>query len=213
MRRVAALSLAGLLTLVLCAACTNSTGGEATPTDTTADAPSGGSSSTPAPSSSGPTPTVEIPPRPRDLSLTGVEPCSLLTAPQLEQLASRFKFDEPPESDVRKNSKKYPFCSIEQSAEPFSAIDIVVATDEGIEPWLSGRRNVDAWLVTIAGYPAANYKLMGTEDEECVTSVGVADGQQLIVDLQPLVDTDYRQLCQVTEQVATWATQTLQTLR
>jgi hypothetical protein len=212
-RRGAILSLAGLLTLVLCGACIDSTGGEARPSDNTTDAPSGSPSSAPSPSSSGPVPTVEIPPRPRDLSLTGIEPCSLLTAPQLAQLASRFKFDEPPESDVRKNSGKHPYCTVEQSAEPFNAIDILVVTDEGIEPWLTGRRNVDAWLVSIAGYPAANYKLMGTEDEECVTSVGVADGQQLTVDLQTLVDTDYRQLCQVTEQVATWATQTLQTLR
>lgn len=164
-----------------------------------------------APTSSGSEPTVEIPPRPRDLSLDGVEPCSLLTQPQLAQIAAQFKFDLPAESAVWPD--KTPYCSVRQSAEPFNTFDIELITDEGIEPWLTGERNVDAWLVSIAGYPAANYKLMGTEDEECVTSVGVAEGQQLTVDLQTLVDTDYRELCRVTEQVATMATQTLQTLR
>lgn len=213
MRRTVALAVAGLLTVALAGACTDSTGGEATPTggatESSAEPPSEEPSDS---SSSGAEPTVEIPPRPRELSLEGVEPCSLLTQAQLAQLAAQFKFDEPPESDTR-DSGETPQCSVQQSAEPFNSVDVLVVTDEGIEPWLSGKRNVDAWLVSIAGFPAASYKLMGTEDEECVTSVGVADGQQLTVDLQTLVDTHYRELCRVTEQVATMATETLQTLR
>ena len=104
-------------------------------------------------------------------------------------------------------------CSIAQSAEPFNSVDVLLVTTEGIEPWLSGKRNVDAWLVSIAGYPAADYKLAGTEDEECVTAVDVAEGQQLMVDLQALQETDYKQLCETTERVAAMALQTLQTLR
>lgn len=194
-------------------ACTDSTGGEAGPTEgATQTQPTGGDQSDP-PSSGGAEPTVEIPPRPRDLSLDGVAPCSLLTAAQLSQLAAAHGFDVAPEAGVRENSTGAPFCSVRQSGEPFNAVDVLLVTTEGIEPWLSGKRNVDSWLVSIEGYPAANYKLAGTEDEECVTTVGVADGQQLMVDLQTLVDTDYRELCKVTEQVATMATQTLQTLR
>lgn len=208
MRRTAVLAVVGVLTIALAGACTDATGGQAVPPDGEPTETPGGDPA--APSSDGSEPTVEIPPRPRDLSLDGLEPCALLTQPQLDQLATRFKFDEPPEADT---GEAGPYCTVSQSAEPFNAIDIVLVTDEGIEPWLSGKRNVDAWLVSIAGYPAANYKLMGTEDEECVTSVGVADGQQLTVDLQALEDTDYRELCRITEQVATMATQTLQTLR
>jgi len=123
-------------------------------------------------------------------------------------------FDKPPEPDTREvDGVTMPACWVGQSVEPFNAFKLSLVTNEGIEPWLTGKRNVDAWLVSIAGYPAANYKLMGTEDEECVTSVGVAEGQQLTVDLQSLVDTDYRKLCQITESVATMATETLKTLR
>lgn len=211
MRRAVVLTVAGLLTVALAGACTDSTGGEATPTDSTSDASTDPSE---PPSSGAATPTVEVPPRPRDLSLEDLEPCSLLTQAQLAQLATEFKFDEPPETGERdRSSGPAPFCSVQQSAEPFNSVDVLLVTTEGIEPWLTGKRNVDAWLVSIAGYPAANYKLQGTEDEECVTSVGVTDGQQLTVDLQALVDTDYRELCRITERVATMATETLQTLR
>lgn len=208
MRRTSILAVVGVLMIAFAGACTDATGGQAVPRDGGSTETRGGES--PDPSSGGAEPTVEIPSRPEDLSLDGLEPCSLLTEPQLAQLASQFKFDEPPTPDTGDSG---PYCSVGQSAEPFNVVDIVLVTEEGIEPWLSGERNVDAWLVSIAGYPAANYKLAGTEDEECVTSVSVADGQQLTVDLQALVDTDYRELCRITEQVATMATQTLQTLR
>lgn len=212
MRRSSVLAVVGLLTIALAGACTDATGGQAVPPEGTNGGSAEPSTDSPStePSSGGAEPTVEIPPRPRDLSLDGVEPCSLLTQAQLGQLATRFRFDEPPVPDTGESG---PYCTLSQSAEPFNAIDIVLVTGEGIDPWLSGDRNVDAWLVSVAGYPAASYKLAGTEDEECVTSVDVAEGQQLTVDLQPLVDTDYRELCRITEQVATMATQTLQTLR
>jgi hypothetical protein len=104
-------------------------------------------------------------------------------------------------------------CTVEQSQEPFNAIDIILVTTEGIEPWLSGKRNVDAWPVTVGGYPAVDFKLMGTEQSECVTSVDVAEGQQLMIDFQPLEDADYRELCAKTETIAGIALQTLQTLK
>lgn len=134
----------------------------------------------------------------------------MLTEAQVAQLTAEFKFDLPPEP-VSMDGES--FCVVAQSAEPFSEVDILLVTDMGIEHWLSGQGNVDAWPVSIAGYPAVSYKIAGTEDEECVTSVGVAEGQQLTVDFQPLEDTDYRELCRVTERIATMATETLKTLR
>lgn len=192
-------------------ACTDRTGGIATPGGT------GNASADPPPSdepsSGGQEPTVDIPSRPADLSLDGVQPCSLFTKAQLGQLSKQFQFDEPPQAEDAAGSYKAPMCSLSQSAEPFNSVDVYLVTSEGIEPWLSGKRNVDAWLVSVGGYPAVDYKLAGTDDEECVTSVGVADGQQLMVDLQALQETDYRQLCETTEKVAAMALQTLQTLR
>ncbi|MCT2586001.1 DUF3558 domain-containing protein [Actinophytocola gossypii] len=202
------------MTIAIAGACTDSTVGQATPGgagSTETSPPEGGGSDE---SSGSASPTVEIPARPQDLSLEGVDPCALLTQAQLTQLAGQMGFDEPPVPDTRETAGvSMPACLVGQSAEPFNAFQLSLVTNEGIDVWLAGDRNVDAWLVSIAGYPAVNYKLMGTEDEECVTSVGVAEGQQLTVDLPTLVDTDYRKLCEITESVATMATETLKTLR
>lgn len=214
MPKLFVLAAAGLLTIALAGACTDSTVGQATPGDDGSPETSSPDGEPSNPPPSGATPTVEIPPRPQDLSLEGVDPCALLTQAQLTQLAGQFGFDEPPEPDTRETGDvSMPECRVGQSAEPFNMFGLSVVTHEGIDVWLTGKRNVDAWLVSIAGYPAVNYKLMGTEDEECVTSVGVAEGQQLTVDLPTLTDMDYRKLCQITESVATMATETLKTLR
>lgn len=198
--------IVGLLTLALAGACSDATGGQAVPNTGGEETPSGD----PQPSSTGGDPTVEIPPRPEDLALDGLEPCATLTEAQVARVAAEFTFDVPPEP-VSVDGESY--CAVAQSAEPFNEVNILLVTDMGIEHWLSGDGNVDAWQVSIAGYPAVSYKLAGTEDEECVTSVGVADGQQLTVDFQASVDTDYRELCRVTESIATMATETLKTLR
>jgi Protein of unknown function (DUF3558) len=206
-RRTSILAIVGLLTIALVGACTDSTDGQAIPNDND----NGNPSAQPDASSGSAEPTVDIPPRPKDLSLDGVEPCSVLTEAQVAQVAKEFKFDAPPAQDTSGDEQ---LCSLEQTAEPFNIIDIVLVTDRGIEYWLSGQGNVDAWPVSIAGFPAVGYKAAGTEDEECVTSVGVADGQQLTVDFSLLEgETDYRELCKVTERIATMATETLQTLR
>jgi hypothetical protein len=154
-------------------------------------------------------PTVELPARPRDLKLDGLKPCSVVSQDQSTQLG----FDLPLRSRTTEDRYKAEACVLEQSQEPFDSIDVLLVTTEGIEPWLSGDRNVDAWPVTVGGYPAVDYKLKGTEDEECVTAIDVADGQQLVVDFQAMVETDFHQLCQKTEQVAAAALQTLQTLK
>lgn len=199
----------GLLTLGLTVGCTDSRSGVATP------GPTGSASDEPTTEPSGETssgssePNAEIPDRPRDLKLDGLEPCSLVTHDQSKQLG----FDLEPRSRTTDDRFKAPACVLEQSQEPFDSLDILLVTTEGVEPWLSGERNVDAWLVTVGGYPAVDYKTKGTEDEECVTSVDVADGQQMIVDFQALEETDYHQLCQKTEQVAATALQALQTLK
>ncbi|OLF09470.1 hypothetical protein BLA60_20150 [Actinophytocola xinjiangensis] len=200
--------VAGLLTIALAAGCSDATGGTAVPNGGGGDTPS---SAGPDPSSGGPEPTVEIPPRPKDLKVDGLEPCSVLTEAQVAQIAKDYKFDAPPVQDTAGKDK---ICTLEQTAEPFNAIDVLLITDRGIEYWLSGQGNVDAWPVTVAEFPAVDYKLAGVDDEECVTSVGVADGQQLTVEYTVLTEeVDYRELCQVTEKIAAMATETLQTLR
>lgn len=207
--RVPAAALVGLLALGLAVGCTDSQSGVATPGSTGSATEESTTSPSEEPSSGSAEPTVEIPERPRELPLDGVEPCSLITQAKATELG----FDRELRSYTTGDRYKAPACALEQLQEPFDLIDIMLVTTEGIEPWLTGKRNVDAWPVTVGGYPAVDYKTLGTEDEECVTSVGVADGQQMIVDFQPLNNVDYRELCQKTEQVAAIALQTLQTLK
>jgi uncharacterized protein DUF3558 len=212
LKRIFLLAVTGFLTVVAVAACTSSTGGEATPGGNGEDPSATGEPSNP--SSGGSDPGGELPPRPRDLSVDGVEPCSLFSKTQLNQLSSELKLDRPPRSYTSKDTHyEAPTCGLEQSREPFDAVDVMVVTTEGSETWLSGDRNVDAWKVSVGDYPAVDYKIMGSDDVECVTSVDVADGQQMIVDFIPLERRDYKELCQTTEKVAAMALQTLQSLK
>jgi uncharacterized protein DUF3558 len=196
--------------LALACACTDSTGGVATPggrADSTTDAP---------PSSSGSAePTVTIPPRPKDLPLDGVKPCSLFKQAQLKQLG----ITDPPKSDTTSGYYKAPSCVLEiATLDTFESYEVVAITSEGIEPWLSGKRNVEGRLSEVAGFPAATYWFRGAEGTktiDCATSVDVADGQQLMVTADNDTDHSYTldQLCQRAEKAAGMALQTLQTLK
>lgn len=214
-RRIPLLAVAVALALAATTACTDSTGGVATPGPTGGSTASSetGATDPSDPSSGGAEPTVDVPPRPRELSLDGIEPCSLFTQAQLTQLRDQLKIDQPPRPHTTGDRYKAPACGLEQSREPFHSFTVMLITSEGVGPWLSGERNVDAWLASVGGYPAVDYKLKGSDDDECATAVDVADGQQLTVDLIPVERQDYRKLCQMTEQVAAMALQTLQTLR
>ncbi len=196
-----------MLTLLV-TSCSSQEPGEAVPTPSGDDLPS--TSETEAPSSSGAEPTVTVPTRPADLPLDGVKPCSLFTEAQLTELG----IDREPRTGSNNGQLKGPTCTLDVAAkEPFYTYTAQLITDMGVEEWLTGKRNVDAWLVAVGDYPAVNFKTMGVDDEECITTVDVADGQQLMIDLYPLESVDYRQLCQMSEKAAAMALQTLQTLR
>jgi len=197
--------------MLVTTSCTETEPGESAPTapnESTGDAPP--SSDGPPNSSSNPVPTVEVPERPQALSLDGVEPCSLFTAAQLAELGIK----DAPQKGSSDDQFDAPVCSLEgPSEEPYYSYDVLLITDLGIETWLTGRRNVDSWLVSVGGFPAVDFKTKGVEDRDCSTTVDVADGQQLMVNQFPLSDVNYKQLCQLSEKAAAMALQTLQTLR
>lgn len=213
--RGAPLVIMGVLALVLAAGCTATTGGTATPGGSAgpSDTPPGSSD---APSASGSAePTVQVPPRPADLPLDGVEPCTLFTEAQLSQLG----ITDPPSPKTAGGEFNGPACDLDiATLETFYGYEIVAITDEGIAPWLTGTRNVEARLAEVAGYPAATYWFRGAEGNktiDCATSVDVADGQQLMVTADNDSDRSFtlEQLCQMAEKAAGMAVQTLQTLR
>jgi len=200
--------VAGTLALGLVTSCSGQEPGEAVPGNgSTGESSSGSEPETP---SGGTEPTVAIPPRPADLPLDDVEPCSLFTKPQLTELG----IDQEPETGTNDDQLKGPTCTLEiSSKEPFYSFTAQLITDRGVDFWLTGERNVDAWLVSVGDYPAVDFKTKGVDDQECITTVDVADGQQLMVDVSPLEDVDYKKLCPMSENVAAMALQTLQTLR
>jgi Protein of unknown function (DUF3558) len=147
--------------------------------------------------------------------LDGLDPCTLFTNAQLAQLKLDKKRSRVSEAASYKGMKD---CALESLRAPFDSYSALAATNEGIEPWLTGKRNVEAKLSSVSGFAAATYWFRGAHDHntaDCTTSVDVAQGQSLIVS----ADNDGKQtytldeLCQRAEQAAGMAIQTLQTLK
>ena len=213
--RTALISVGCLLAVVSAGGCTDSTGGVAKPGGQNNSAGETPPSGDPSGSPSDPEPTVEIPPRPKDLQLDGVKPCSLFTKAQLKQL----EITDPPTPKTSSGYFEAPGCDLEiATLETFRSYEVLTVTQEGIGPWLSGKRNVEAKLSEVAGFPAATYWLLGaegTDAQDCATAVDVADGQQLMVTADNDADRSFTldQLCQMAERTADLAMETLQTLK
>jgi hypothetical protein len=191
------------------AGCTTSASGQPTPEPGSSST----GNSTPQSEQPGPTtPTVEIPPRPRDISLEGLDPCTLYTEEQRAQL----KADDVKSGESDSNSfKGMKECTLSVEAqEPFYDYSAMAVTFEGVEVWLTGERNVDAELISVQGFPAAKFKFLDVEDKDCAIAVGVADKQYLWVEIYPISrGFTQEQLCQMTEQATEMAMTTLQTLK
>jgi hypothetical protein len=158
-------------------------------------------------------PTVAIPPRPKTLPLDGVEPCSLFPDSAQQQLnVTRAR------SRTSDDVYKAPECALDATVDgsevSYSALAIKT---EGINAWLDGQRTVEAKLVSVAGYPAVDYYPKGaaTGGGGCYTSVDVADGQQLMIQVLALEFGKFSQdqECQMTEKAAALAVATLQSAR
>ncbi|MFC4858894.1 DUF3558 domain-containing protein [Actinophytocola glycyrrhizae] len=192
------------------AGCTTSASGQSTPVPgETPSSDPGTSTSEPSGSA---TPTVEVPPRPRDISLEGLDPCTLYTAAQRAQLGVDDVDSGETESEVFKGMKE---CTLAvENQEPFYDYSALAVTTEGVEAWLTGNRNVDAELISVQGFPAAQFKFRGVEDEGCDIAVGVAEGQSLWIDVVPLERVfEQDELCQMVKEATEMAMTTLQTLK
>ncbi|OLR90905.1 DUF3558 domain-containing protein [Actinokineospora bangkokensis] len=193
-------------------ACTSTEGG------TAVAGGGGGGGSEPTSTTTGePTPTVAIPPRPAALPLDSVDPCALLSADQQKQLGITRSQARTDSSAPFEGSKQ---CLLNAGGGGNYYYFVVSAvTSEGIAPWLDGQRNVDAELVSVAGYGAARYTLAGAEagetESNCTTTVDVADDQQLKVDAVPVSIGKFsqQQVCQMSEQAAGLAVTTLKASR
>jgi hypothetical protein len=176
------------------AGCTTSQGGSAAPAD-----PVVRSSAYRAPTNGAG--AVTLPPRPADLSLAGVDPCSLLTATQRKHLGVTNGVKGLP-AQLVDNS---PTCNFRfADGTPGAEYNVVVDTRGGIQLFLDPRLADDVRQVSVSGFPAVDVTLKPPDLlQGCATAVSVANGQMFVVDLgQPAGGTTTAQSCARTEQVA-----------
>ncbi|TDV50672.1 uncharacterized protein DUF3558 [Actinophytocola oryzae] len=145
--------------------------------------------------------------------MDGLDPCTLFTESQLAQLG--VDSVKPGNGGGIKIYKDMKDCTLDKdAAEPFYSYSVIAVTNVDVSFWLNERRNADAALISVAGYPAAEFHTKGVEDSDCAVAVGVAKNQHLHVEMEPLSeDLKQDQICQRSEQAAEMAMQTLQTLR
>ncbi|MFD9896224.1 DUF3558 domain-containing protein [Amycolatopsis sp. NPDC059027] len=151
---------------------------------------------------------AELPARPKDLPVKGVDPCSLLSQPQLAQLkitgAPRPAADQP----------DGPTCVLDaKDTEPFFAYHVrTIGAD--VSEWLTGARRKNSMTTQpnpVGGFPAiTNFRAAGTP-ADCETLVGVASGQTLVVQAFAISAGAFTQprLCEMSAQAADLALQTL----
>ena len=161
------------------------------------------------PSAAGPTP---LPPRPREVRLDGVDPCSVLT---LEQRAA-LGYQSAASSSrpyVELFSGDVPTCTMSSSSADPTILGIGLVTTVGIERWQEG--NVEAVVRPdhVAGFPAI-FAVPNQSKTYCAVEVDVAAGQ--LLDIQ-FLDAGHQpplrpeELCSRAKQSAEAAIKTLLT--
>jgi hypothetical protein len=154
---------------------------------------------------------LALPPRPRDVPIDGVDPCSLLTAAQRAELG----LDRPPVFDLGPSALyggvDIPLCSIRGFEPRAIGVGVAVVAGTGIDLFVSGRLDAQLRPLDVQEFPAL-VAVPTRFTEYCSVVVDVAPGQ--LVDVQfrdggrePPIPQD--QLCQGAEAVARAAMATL----
>lgn len=154
--------------------------------------------------------TITLPPRPHDVSLAGVNPCSLLTPAQQTTLAVTAGRPGPP-AQLANNSPTCDFRFADHT--PGAEYSIAVDTAEGIQLYLDPMLADVIEPATVSGFPALDITLRPPDLlQGCTTAVSVANGQMFTVNLgQPARGTTTAQSCAKTEEVAGAVLATAQT--
>jgi hypothetical protein len=176
---------------------------------------SGGEQGTPTPApptggSTGNDSADKMPERPKELPVSSVDPCKLLTEAQMKQidtLASR------PESLKLVDGADSPSCHYSNTGRFTYTIGTV--THKGVDYWLAGGGNLTTSVTKVADFGAVKIELAGGSGFDCSYAVDVADGQQLMVSYIPKTtdEKDQAVLCGKAEKAAGLALATLKTLK
>ena len=183
-----------MVTLVLVGGCSSTTPGTALP-----GAPTTGSG---------------LPARTKDLPVRGVDPCTLLTPAQLDQLNE----NGAPRLVARESWRDGPTCAFGVDAVPPTyTYYLETITTYDLEDWRTGthdKSNLTQQPASVPGFPALVEFAPSAGIQDCETLVGVAAGQTLRAETAP-DDTSFtqQQLCDMATTVAKMAVETLETLK
>ncbi|TQM08943.1 uncharacterized protein DUF3558 [Pseudonocardia kunmingensis] len=154
---------------------------------------------------------VELPPRPREVRLDGVDPCSLLTEEQRAELG----LDARPVSTQSPVSlyegAEVPLCTIGGFTPRAVTAGVSLVTSVGIERFTSGQLAAEIRPTVVRGFPAV-LAIPTRFADYCTVVVDVAPGQLLDVQFatggrQPPIPQP--QLCEDAEVVAAEVMMTL----
>jgi hypothetical protein len=140
-----------------------------------------GSAAPAASTESRPSEVVDLPPRPREVRLDGVDPCSLLTEQQRAELGldARPVFSQAPVGLYP--GEGVPACDIRGFEPRAVAVGISLVTTVGIERFTSGELAAEIRPISVQGFPAV-VAVPTRFTEYCTVVIDVAGGQ--LVDVQ-----------------------------
>jgi hypothetical protein len=193
------LAVGTAVTMMALGGCTTTQAGQATPAGAaspTYQVPTNGAGA------------ISLPPRPSDVPLTGVDPCTLLSTAQRTTLGVIPGVPGPP-VQLLDNSPTCNFRFVDRTAEYTVAVDTVAGIQRYLDPALADVIKP----VSVNGFPALDITLKPPDLlQGCTTAVSVANGQMFTVELgQPARGTTTTQSCARTEQVAAAVLATAQT--
>lgn len=129
-----------------------------------------------APPAAGPAP---LPPRPREVRLDGVDPCSVLTVEQRAALGYRGRASSSrPYVDLF--GGEVPTCTMSSSSTDPTILGVGIVTTVGIERWQEGNLDAVVRLDSVRGFPAI-VAVPSQSKTYCAVEVDVAAGQLLDV--------------------------------
>ncbi len=124
-------------------------------------------------------PVIELPPRPREVRLDGLDPCTLLTVEQRAELG----LDRDPLLDVGPSGLYggvTQLCSIRRLDRPSYALAIELSVTSGVEVFLQPGIRADVAPTDVRGFPTLEIRPTELRDT-CTVALDVAPGQLLDV--------------------------------
>ncbi|MCK2238349.1 MULTISPECIES: DUF3558 domain-containing protein [unclassified Crossiella] len=152
------------------------------------------------------TPSISLPPRPREIKLDRVDPCTLLTTRQRRTLG----MDRPPLPTRYPTMGNAKVCDFRDSTRALT-VRIGLVLVQGVGVWLEETAQADVKAATVAEFPAVIVRT-AEQTRFCNVEVDVAQGQFLDIqfgDAGNAAPPGLDAMCASAQEVATAAMTTL----